>query len=843
MKQTLLFLFLCTQLISFAGELTGHVSTKSGIPLAYANIYSEQDQNGVVTNLKGDFKINLSNQKHTVRISFLGYETVVKEIDIKDRQTNYLKVVLEETHKQLAAVEVKAKQKNKGRLIVGQANAERTKYLKALQGFQCKTYIKTVMEKEFLDNDTTFYNEAKDSFKVRQISGIKKDQMIEQITETSFRKPGKYNEVVVAVNDYTKIYKNLDEKSINIKHDFGFQDDFMPSIGRPINPAIIYTNLSDAELNFYKNFIHFDAISNKPIPSPIGNNYFINYSYELIHSYMDNDHLIHKIKVTPNNKVGALFDGHIYIEEESWKIRGIDLTINDKALNLLKSFHIIQNYETVEGASVPTSRVMQYHLRNNGKHYTGNIYVKHSDYQINPEFERGHFSNAVLIYDSYAFDKDSAYWSQERTVALEEDELEYEAEVDSNNAYYESEAFYRKADSAYHRLGWYSFLVGIGRRNRALGIDFYMPGIPNQINPFGVGGYRHLLPWQLNKQFKNGNLIETKGMFNYGFTNKDLKGSIGVGYTYVPIKFVRTAVEVGNTYERINNYASIEQTFSRSNYVHSQHFAISQRMEVYNGIMAELSYIYADKKPITDIEHAKWAADLFGELNTPTDFQPYLKSEVKLRVNIQPGQKYLIKNNRKHILPSKLPSLGLTFRKGLPGVFGSEVDFDYFDITLSDQVELAQLGTSHWRVNFGTFYNRSNLRLLEYRFFRGSDQIIFSNPLASFQLLGPTLSTRDEFIQLNYFHNFDGLILNKVPLIRKMKMSLAGGAGTLLIEDINFAHAEIFGGIMKTIRIKKDRFKIGLFATTSDDTTEGNINYRLKVGVDMYDRFANKWHY
>jgi hypothetical protein len=202
----------------------------------------------------------------------------------------------------------------------------------------------------------------------------------------------------------------------------------------------------------------------------------------------------------------------------------------------------------------------------------------------------------------------------------------------------------------------------------------------------------------------------------------------------------------------------------------------------------------------------------------------------------------MYKGNKKVILESRHPVLVAKYKKGVPGLFNSEVNYDYIELGASHELKLKRFGTSAWKVTYGNYINKAGLRVLEHKYFRGSDEIIFSNPLRSFQLLGPTLSTANNFFQANFMHHFEGSILNKVPYLNRLKLELAGGIGILMIEDDNFKHIEAFAGIERMFKIRQQLFRIGTYAVTSINTVEQS-NFTFKVGINMYNAFSRKWDY
>ena len=448
-------------------------------------------------------------------------------------------------------------------------------------------------------------------------------------------------------------------------------------------------------------------------------------------------------------------------------------------------------------------------------------------------------------YSDDAYDKDSLYWTQHRTISLDDKEISYIHEADSLVAYYESPKYLAQIDSSFNHLNFWSFVLnGVGHRNRVRGTEWGFDPLVAQIIPFGVGGYRHRLTGYFNEDFTNGMLLETDGQIDYGFTNKDVRGKVGVGLTYFPLHFVRTFVRFGDYYDMVNNYSSLATLFSRSNYVRCQQFSVAQRMEITNGLFGELTFDYSDQFPITGLKPDYWSSIVFDtmSINTAIPFEEYVKSEVRLELKYRFRQKYVIKKNKKIILGSKYPEIRFLYRKGIFGLFGSEVNFDYIEFSSTDEFKFARFGTSSWNLIAGAFVNKKDLRVLEYKYFRGSDSFIFSDPLRSFQLMGPSLNTPDAYLRINYIHHFNGCFGSKIPLYNKLKITTTVGGGVLMIPSQDFHHEEFFVGLERIVRIKKQLFRFGIFAVTADNNLS-NPAITWKIGISYYNTFTNKWSY
>lgn len=842
-KFSILVIFILFNLYSFAGYIKGTVKDSNGESIPYASVYVKNSTFGVATDTRGQYFLELKPGIYTIVYSFVGCETFEKEVVINHNSALLINVVLKPSVNMVKEVVIQSDYKDWTSEVMKNVRNNRKFYLDKIESYKCRTYLKTSIEKESLKVEKTD-SITKDTLKAKDMKEhLKKEKMnlIESISETNFANPSKYKEVILAHHDYAET-KGEGGKSASISISYG-EEDIIPETRFEDNPYILYNDVASVEFNFYKNLIDFPSITQKPILSPIAANSALSYKYKFVESFYENDRKIHKFHIEPIFKSEPLFSGEIYIEDSTWALTAVDLELDKAVILFCRDFKIIQNYEEIDTACfLPVRREISYTIKEGKSLIYGSTRVDHSNYEINIDFPDKFFNNEIKTFDVYAFDKDSVFWNAHRPITLKENELDFIEKTDSLKAYYTSEEYYTKIDSSFNAINWWFWLQGVGHRNRIKGTEWYISGLVEQINPLGIGGYRHKLPGYFQKEFNNNYLLETRGFVDYGFRNKDIKGKISVGLTYVPLKFVRTTITIGDFYEMINNNASFEQAFSRSNYARNKTFSIAQRMEIVNGLFGELTFDFSDQIPITNIDLSDWSTYLFGDLNNPETFERYTKSELRLDLKYRFNQKYIIKGNKKYIIGTEFPELRFIYRKGIPNLFNSEVDFDYIEFGAKDEMQMARFGSTSWDVQAGTFTNKNNLRLLEYKYFRGSDRIFFSDPVRSFQLLGTSLNTRNEFFRANFIHHFEGAILNKIPLFSRMHLSLAGGAGILMIKDQNFSHAEMFAGVEKIFRIKKQLFRFSVYAVTADNSLN-KADFTIKFGLSFYNTYTNKWDY
>lgn len=829
-----------------AAQVRGIISDEAGLPMEYVNVAVKGRNTGAVTDRKGYYSIELPRGEHTLIFSFVGYNKQEHVVKLRGNETLVLDVKMEPAAEQLSSFTVASDYKDFAREIARKARAYRKDQQERLKNYSLHSYQRSSLDREFRKKEKegdSLQNEVPGD----SIIYIRETQyLVECVSDFYFDPPARHREDVWAYKDHseTKAKDLFREKSVGFSVEYG-ESAITPSQYVAANPYVLLKDEALYAFDVYENLIAVPAICSKQLLSPLASTAPVNYSYDYAGERVDaKGRKQYAISVKALFPGEALFEGMLYIADSSFALVRCDLSINPRVLNFCESFSLSILYdEVVPGFYLPVERTFTYLIREGKSKIYGNQFARHNEHQVNIDFPDQFFTSEIKRYKDEAYDRDSLYWSENRKVKLSEKEEQFEHRMDSLRDYHHSEEYLEKLDSNFNKINIWSFLVnGVGHRNRAKGREFMINPLVMQMVPFGIGGYRHRLGGYYNQQLDNGYLLETEGDIDYGFKNRDVKGKVGVGLTYNPKRFTRTFIRVGDYYDMINNYASVSTFFSRSNYARNKTFSIAQRMEIVNGLYGELTYEFSDQEPITGLKMDSWSQDVFDSLNAPTAFTRYIKSEVKLHLTYRFRQPYVIKGGRKIVYASAYPELNLIYRKGIPGMFGSEVNFDYIELGARHEKKIARLGDLKWNIQAGSFFNRSNLRLLEYKYFRGSDPFVFSDPLKSFQLLGPTLSTATAYLRANIIHHFDGVLLSKIPVINWFKISLAAGGGTLLIPEEDFAHIEIFGGVERVFRIRKQLIRMGAYVVTADNTLE-TADLNLKFGISFFNPFSSKFDY
>lgn len=824
-----LFIFLSDSLHSQV--LKGQVNDIAGNPIPFSTIRVQNTGYATLSNALGNYQLEVSRGTYILTVSAGGYLTVTDTIEISEPVTLHT-ISLQERVEELEEIIVAVKGKrDRGKEVMEQVIDKRSYFRDQLAKYSCSTYCFTSLEQE--------KERVPDSLKTDSLVAKEKLNITEWNGLSYYKATGHYKDIFEGFTDLSDKPSGV-SAPINIGSAPG---DLQPQNAEGTDPYIFVNGIRDADINLFENLIPAPGLTRNPLVSPMAYNALFYYSFYLESSFYDAEGAkVYEIRVDPRFREEALFEGTLFIRDSSWELVSYNLGINKGALTYFKEMRLICDYEKEGSRIFPTRREFTYMLKEGSRKINGIIRMKHSNYHFDFDDSPKRFWLESTVYTPEALDRDTSYWNEIRPFHLKTEEIRFIRQQDSILRYHASEAYLHRQDSSYNTLNVLDFLFkGVGFRNTFKKQELYIDALINQVVLVGVGGYRHKLDVRYDKEFRNGKKLFLNPSADYGFRNKDLKGSMSVSYTYNPRRFSNIFIQAGDAYDFLNGYQSIQGSFAPANRVRNRKFELSHFFEVTNGLYLKTGIFYSNRSSIDNIEYPSWV-DVFGFFSKPQPFEGYKVFMTDIELSYHFRQKYQFKGPKKIIIGSQWPVLSLNYKKGLPGVFGGQSNFDFIEVRLTDEIHLNTLGNSEFKLITGAFVRKKDLRLVENKFFRTSDKWFFSNPVNSLQLLDTALNTANSYLQFNYIHHFNGFFLNKVWLINRLKLQETVGGSMLLIPDAHFAQAELYAGLERQFRIKKQLFKIGFYAVTYASSIDRSA-VQFKVGVNFYNSFYRKWNY
>ncbi|MEM6542790.1 MAG: DUF5686 family protein, partial [Bacteroidota bacterium] len=364
-----------------------------------------------------------------------------------------------------------------------------------------------------------------------------------------------------------------------------------------------------------------------------------------------------------------------------------------------------------------------------------------------------------------------------------------------------------------------------------------------------VQGFRGALELNyLKRDEEKGTRFTINTKLDYGLSDKRLRprGSISYRFNNFSRPFLR--ISGGNEVLQFNNNNPISpigntivSLFFESNFAkfYERNFSeLFYSQELINGIYLFATLGYEERKPLFNTTDYVFidTEDTYTSNNPldPSDFEnaaitrhDILKLSVTSRIRF--GQKYLSYPNRKFSYSEdRYPTLFLGYEKGFAG---SESDnrFDQFKIRLLQDFPIADKGRFYYNLKAGTFLDADTISFVDYQHFNGNrTRITRGNYLNTFFLLPYyDLSTNQSYFEGHLEHNFQGYIMGKIPLLKKLKSHLILSGKTLSTSN-NSLYSE-WGVALGNLGWKKFRFfRVGFVQSHFEGVTESGINFGLQ---------------
>ena len=774
MKKITLLFFLFA-LNSFA-QIKGTVVDDKGNPLPIVNIFEENTYNGTTTNDLGQFTLNVKSDNPTIIFQYLGYKTVKKTIN-KSQFSESLKIVLAEENVTLNEVVIDAKVNPADEIIRNaiknrKENAAKTAKYNAdfySRGiFRVKNLPKTIMGQK-LD----FFDEIIDSSR----SGIL--YLSETVSKITFQKPDKMKEVIVA----SKVSGN----------DNGFS----------------FNNAADVNFDFYENYIEFDT----KVISPIADNAFGYYRYKYDGFFMyENNKMIHKIKVTPRRNTEPAMNGYIYIVDDSWEIYAVDLAIKGAQMGnpALNNLVLKQNYSYNSKNKIwaKNTQTIDFEAGMLGININGRFTYVYTNFEFPEKFEKKTFTNEVLKFEANANKKEDSFWNTIRPVPLTEEETTDYLKKDALQTKKKSEKYLDSIDKKRNKFGLGDIVSGYTYNNsyKKWSLSYEGPLFSTSFNT--VQGWKTQIGFNYTKRNDEKKTFTRIGSrFDYGFSEEKLR---------VTGSFIHKFNNLNNSMLYINGGSSVSQfngtnpisnmintvstLFFKNNFMklYEKNFVSANfGREIVNGLNLNAAIEYSERKPLwntTDQSVVK-SSDVYTSNNPllPLDnVTPALVKHNLMKANILArikfGQQYWTRPDGKYNIGNDdYPTILLGYEKAFAAT-DKNYEYDLLSARVTQDFTFGNKGDMKLNLKAGKYFNADNISFVDYKHFNGNQTHVtggesYTNVFNNLPYY--TASTNDSYFEFHVEHNDKGFIMNKIPLLNKLRSQLVLGFHNLAVPERN----------------------------------------------------------
>lgn len=803
MRFCLLLLFVLLPLFTLAGGLQGRVTDEKGQGLPFASIYIHETASGTSTNDNGLYRLQLPAGTYTLEFKYVGYRAQTKTVTIADG-TQELNVQLQPEVLNLKEVVVRAADEDPAYAIMRNAIRLRKYHRNEAKAWSARVYMKSVARMDKVPP------------KVLGIKVVDVDTGIVYLSESvsvlAFKQPDKVSERMIS------------SKVSGQKKGFSF------------NQA------SEMNISFYDNLLMVQGLSERGFVSPLANNALFFYRFEYQGAFEENGRTINKVKVIPRRRHDPVFSGSIYIVDGSWRIHSTDLKLTkDAGIEFVDWIRVRQVYAPVaQGIWMPVSQ--RFSFEGAGLGFKGGGYAMgvYSNYKVQPAYARPPkieevqpeeepaiagakprkpkykvvapqeapepeqpaisdqlFSKEVLVVETDANKRDSAYWAQVRPVPLTQEEVVDYQEKDSLEVIKNSRAYKDSLDAVRNKPSFGSFLMGGYTYSNTYEGRYYrfdpllsLTGGPSILQYNTVEGVAADVRLSYVKRFEDRRAYTIEPAVRYGFSNDKLNAKLRLSYSYDPIKNSNISVEGGRYVYQINNLNPISPfvntlytLLADRNYLklYQRDFGqVSYRSELWNGVNFSGSVSYAHRMPLQNTADFSFRDEEEGEQerftsNVPVNaeladasFTAHEALTVAAAFSFRIGQRYISRPDDKINLGSKYPTFTLSYRGGLKAL-GGDVQYNTVGLHVADEMSFGLFGRSKYSALGGLFWGKESMRLMDYKHFNGN-RTLLAGVYNGFQLLDYyRYSTNNAYLEAHYEHHFNGFLFNKVPLFRRLK--------------------------------------------------------------------------
>ena len=754
-------------------QIKGTVTDANNEPLAFVSIYIENTYTGTTTNENGTYELQFNGSKNvTVVFQYLGYKTQKNKLVI-DAFPYVHNVQLVEENFTLNEVVLTDKNNPANEVI---KNAIKSKKINSAKTdtFEADFYsrgifrVKDVPEKimgmkvrvEMNNNGTELDSTG---------SGIM--YLSETVSKIKVAKPNKIKEEIIA----SKVAGD----------DNGFS----------------YNTALNTNYDFYENYIDF----NINMVSPLADNSFTYYKFFLESTfYDDNKQLINKIKVTPKRDKEPVFEGYIYIVEDSWAIYGVDLDIKGYRMQepILETMKLKQNfsYNLANKLWVKNVQSLDFIAGIFGITFSGKFTHVFTNYVFKETFEPKTFGKELVVFATNANKKDQTYWNANRQVPLSQEETMSYFKKDSISTLRNSQKYMDSIDAKTNTFKILNLLNGYTYKNSFKKTRFTYNGLVD----IGSTSFNTVQGYNLDSGFSFSKQNEEKGTytslsstFNYGFAEDRLRVSGRFFHRFNTQNNANVSVAGGSSINQFNAQEpiskmvnSVSTLFFTNNFIklYNKEFVEAQYgQELFNGFTFFGKIGYENRRPVfnnTDYKLIK-SNDVYSS-NDPfqpnnfssTPFESHFLYKASIGARIRFGQKFISRPDRKiSISNENYPILYFGYQKAFSGS-ENRYNFDFVNATLDYDKKIGNKGDFSVRLKAGKFFNAQNISFIDFKHFNGNQThvVLDGNYLNAFGLLPYySNSTNSAYLETHVEHNFKGYIMNKIPLLNKLQWNLIGG--------------------------------------------------------------------
>lgn len=509
-------------------------------------------------------------------------------------------------------------------------------------------------------------------------------------------------------------------------------------------------------INIYDNNI---LVFNKQFPSPISESGLFYYKYFLQDSLFENNQYIYHISFKPRRKQELSFTGNIWIADTTWGVKRLEMGLPKEAnINFINTANIIQEFAYSDSTWILNKDrlVIDFALTKTAVGLYGRKTASYKKIIINQPKENEFYELAdKIIVDDDALKKSDLFWTENRHDSITKREKKIFKMIDT----IQSLPIYKTWIDVF-----YIIVSGYKKAN-----NFEIGPYFNLVSYNQIEGLRLRFGGRTSKKFST--WYQLNGYVAYGTKDEKLKYALGarcflskkptrqiVGMDYMSDNEILG--QSSNGFSQDNVLASVFRFNPISNLTLVNSVQAYYEKEWIPGFTSKISIIGKNFTPLGSDQYLYKKSD--GKIG---EYEKINNTEARIGIRFAWKEKFIGEGFRRLSVGTRYPIIQLNYSKSLQNVFNGEYDYQKLVINITKRVRTTPiLGYTDCTLECGKIWGTVAYPIMELH--GGNETYIYD--YLSFNTMRYYEFVSDQFISLSLFHHFEGLFLNKLPLLRKL---------------------------------------------------------------------------
>ncbi len=721
----------------------------TGEPVPYVSVLLKGTSVGTLTDAAGKYLIETAVKATEIRYSFIGYDPVTRNINPGTTQTidislSLTSITLDEVTVKPGKREYRNRNNPAVELIENVISHKSTNRPESFDFLQYEKYEKIQLalsniSEEFkkapMFRKYSFIFDNTDTTK-RIGNEILPIYLKESISDNFYRKAPEAKKEIIRARKAINLEEYLDSKGVTANLNYIFQN-----------------------INIYDNEILF--LTNKFL-SPIAGTAPSFYRYYITDTITLKDTRCIRLFFEPRNPSDFLFHGDLYVTLDStYAVRSIDIGINRNInIDWVQGISVKQDFDNSGRNFWLLSREdisIDVGLVKNAPGLYVQRTVSYKDYVVNEVPADSIFAGPVVSEITDPSEGNPEFWEARRHVPLTKTERNLYSAVDN----------LKKVQSFRNQMG----LVMLATT------DFLELG-KVEIGPAGsfysfnsIEGSRIRFGGRTTPEFSKKITFDVYGA--YGFKDRTFKYNAGVTLSLTPRTIYQFPVKsVRLSYTKDTRIPGQELQFNQSdNFFLSFKRGENDKLLINNTLRFEylnefenhfsylLGYNFTRQYPLGNLYYYK-----AGETPEASGRRNIDISEIYLNLRFAPNESFYQGKLYRDHFPNKYPVIQLNSAVG-SDFMKSSYDYLRLQMNISRRYYVSILGYTDVALEAGKIFGRVSFPML---FIHAANQT-YAYQRSSYNLMNFLEFVSDKYVSLNIDHSFNGFILNKIPLIKKLK--------------------------------------------------------------------------